>query len=63
MNRKELYILALITFMTVVVWIIFGISCARKISKVEDQTLKTIVPLTPTFDSDIINQLNRREAE
>ncbi|OGG08109.1 hypothetical protein A3D05_05215 [Candidatus Gottesmanbacteria bacterium RIFCSPHIGHO2_02_FULL_40_24] len=63
MNRKELYILALITFMTVVVWIIFGISGARKISKVEDQTLKTIVPLTPTFDSDIINQLNRREAE
>ena len=61
MNRKEFYILAIITFMTVVAWIIFGVVHARNTSTVEVINTAEIVPLTPAFDSDIINQINNRE--
>lgn len=60
MNRKELYIMAIITFFTVIAWIIFGLFHARNTSNVKDLDLGTITPLTATFDSDIINQLNNR---
>lgn len=59
MNRKELYILAIITFLTVSVWIMFGLYNAKKTTTIQNTDIK-IVPLTPTFDNDIINQLNQR---
>ena len=61
MNRKELYFLALITFLTVVAWIVFGLVHAQNTSTVNDEDLRNIVPLTPYFDNDIINQLNNRK--
>ena len=60
MNRKELYILALITFLTVCAWIIFGFFHAGKTSTIDDKSLIKIVPLTPTFDNETIRQLNSR---
>lgn len=60
MNRKELYIMAIITFLTVLAWIIFGFNNANNTSTIDDTAIKNIVPLTPTFDSDIIKQLNER---
>ena len=60
MNRKELYILAIITFLTVCAWITFGFLHAKKTSTIDDKTLINIVPLTPTFDNEIIKQLEQR---
>ena len=60
MNRKEIYLLAIITFLTVVAWIIFGIYHARKTSNVKELDIGKVAPLTATFDNDIINQLNNR---
>lgn len=63
MNRKEVTILALITFLTVIAWIAFGIYHARKTSTVSPVQLKEIEPLTPTFNNGIIEGLKNREAE
>jgi len=60
MNRKEAYILAIITFLTVFAWIVFGIFHAKNTSVVKSEDIKKITPLTPKFDNDIINQLNSR---
>ncbi len=62
MNRKELYILAVITFITVIVWVVLGIYHANKATTVTEIQLKEIEPLTPTFDDDIINKLKNRES-
>lgn len=63
MNRKELAIIAIITFITVLVWIVMGIYFAKTKSTLTDVQLQQIVPLTPTFDNDIIKQLEKREEE
>lgn len=61
MDRKEIVILSIITFLTVLVWIFFGILNARKTSTVTSVQLQQVVPLTPTFDNDIIRKLKSRE--
>lgn len=61
MNRKELYILAMIIFLTVIAWITFGIYHARNTSSVNDLKSENLVPLTPAFDNDIIDQLRSRK--
>lgn len=61
MNRKELYILAVIIFLTVIAWITFGIYHARTTSSVGDLKIENLVPLTPAFDNDIIDQLRFRK--
>lgn len=61
MNRKEITILSLITLFTVIIWISFGIYHARRSSSITKIQLQQTVPLTPTFDQDIINQLSKRE--
>lgn len=61
MNRKELFILAIIVFLSVVAWMIFGILHAKNITTITQKELKQVVPLTPTFDNDIIKKLQSRE--
>lgn len=63
MNRKELAIIAIITFITVLVWMATGIYFAKTKPTLTDVQLQQIVPLTPTFDNDIIRQLEKREVE
>lgn len=63
MNRKELSIIAIITFITVLVWIATGLYFAKTNITLTDVQLEKIVPLTPTFDNDIIKQLSKREEE
>lgn len=60
MNHRELYILAIITFLTVLAWILFGFFHAKNTSTLNSTVKIEIVPLTPTFDNDIINQLKQR---
>lgn len=61
MNRKEIAILAIIIFATVTAWIIFGVYHAKNTSTVSQKELRQVVPLTATFDNDIIKKLNSRE--
>ena len=61
MNRKELTIIALIIFLSVIAWIIFGIYHAKNATTVSQKELKQVLPLTPNFDNEIIKKLKSRE--
>lgn len=61
MNHKEFAILAVILFLSVFAWIFFGIYHARTTSTVSQKEVKQVIPLTPKFDNDIINQLRSME--
>lgn len=61
MNRRELFIIAIITFLTVIAWVGFGVFHARTTSTISQKEKQEVVPLTPTFDNDIIRQLQTRE--
>lgn len=61
MNRKELLILALVIFLSIVTWIVFDIYRAKTISTIPEKNLRQVVPLTPTFDNDTIRKLKNRE--
>ncbi len=61
MNRKEFFVLTLITFFTVIAWIIFDLYHAKLTSTISVNQKRQIVPLTPTFDNDIIKKLKNRE--
>lgn len=61
MNRREFFILALITFSTVIVWIALSLQRAQTTSTISPEQEREIIPLTPTFDNDIINALEKRE--
>lgn len=61
MNRKELVILAIIVFLSVIAWMIFGVIHAKNSTSITQKELKQVIPLTPTFDNDIIKGLHNRE--
>lgn len=61
MNRKELFILTLVIFLSIVIWIVFDIHRAKTISTISEKNLRQVVPLTPTFDNDTIRKLKNRE--
>ncbi|KKS98230.1 MAG: hypothetical protein UV73_C0003G0172 [Candidatus Gottesmanbacteria bacterium GW2011_GWA2_43_14] len=60
MNRKELYILAIITFSTVVAWVVFGVYHAKYSDTTGLAEAKKTEALTPNFDMTIIGQLQGR---
>jgi hypothetical protein len=61
MNRKEVAILSIITLVTVIFWILFGVIHAKNASVVTTSQTKEVIPLTPKFDNDIIKSLEARE--
>lgn len=61
MNRKEFAIIAIVIFLSVLAWLIFGVYHANTTSTITQKELKQVVPLTPTFDNDIIKKLKSRE--
>lgn len=61
MNRKEVAILAMIIFLSVVAWIAFDIYHTRSKETISPKELQQVVPLTPTFDNDILKGLKVRE--
>lgn len=62
MNNKELLIIAVIIFLSIVFWIAFDIYHASHQSSVTPQEQEQIRPLTPTFDNDIILKIKSRES-
>lgn len=61
MNRREIAVIAIVIFLTVIAWLVFGIYHAQNTSTVSQKELRQVVPLTPTFDNDIIKKLKSRE--
>ena len=61
MNRKEIVVVSIITFLTVIAWIIFSISHSNSDKDMEGIKVEETAPLTPTFDNDIIRSLKNRE--
>jgi hypothetical protein len=61
MNRKEITVLSIITFLTVIAWIIFSVYHTKTSTGLEGIKQLDLKPLTPRFDSDIIRSLKNRE--
>ncbi len=61
MNRKEFLIITIIIFLSVFAWVTLDIVSARNKSTIGQKELREVIPLTPTFDNDIIMKLKSRE--
>ncbi len=61
MNSKQLLIIVIIFFLSIVAWIAFDIYHATTASVVTAAQEEQIKPLTPTFDGDIILKIKSRE--
>jgi len=61
MDRKELVIISLIIFFSVVAWIVVGLNKAQNTSTDSSMNTKLLEPLKPEFDADLIIRLEKRE--
>ena len=60
MSNKDLLILSILTFITVVVWILSDVYHAATTSTITPLEKKLIEPLKPSFDQEVILKLKRR---
>ena len=61
MNLKQLVIISLILFLSIVAWIAFDIYHVSVTTSVTALQMEQVAPLTPNFDSDIILKIKSRE--
>ena len=61
MSRKEIAIISMIFFLTVIAWIGFSLYHAKTESGLQGIKKIDISPLTPFFDNDIISLLKEKE--
>lgn len=61
MNHKQLLIISIIIFLSIVSWIAFDIYHAANATSITTTQLEQVKPLTPFFDSDIILKIKSRE--
>lgn len=61
MSGKDLLILSILTFITVVAWIIFDVYHASTTSTITPLQKELIEPLKPTFDQETILKLRERK--
>lgn len=60
MSNKDLLLLSIITFITVVAWIVSDAYHASVISTVTAVEKKLMEPLNPTFDKEVIARLKEK---
>jgi len=60
MRSKDLFILSILTFLTVVAWIISDSYHASVTSTLTTVEKKLIEPIEPSFDQEVIAQLKER---
>lgn len=58
---KNLIILGIFTVITVLVWIGLDVYHNGTTSTVSEDTTKTIIPITPTFDQEAVSIIEKRE--
>lgn len=59
--KKELLILSLVTFVTVVLWIIFEVNHARITTTISPETQEEIKSFDPAFDDQLIKQITENQ--
>lgn len=57
MIKKEFLVIAIITFITVIAWVIFDILHARAAVEISPKLQQVIEPLKPDFDQEAIDIL------
>lgn len=60
MNSKDLLILSILTFITVIAWIVFDVYHAITTSTITPTQKELIKPLKGSFDQEIILKLKER---
>lgn len=60
MSNRDLLILSILTFITVVAWIIFDVYHAATTSTITPFQKELMNPLEPTFDQETILRLRKR---
>lgn len=59
-SDRDLLLISLFTFLTVVSWIFFELIKTTKTSTVAPTVNQIIVPLTPKLDTDTLNMLEQK---
>lgn len=57
MDKKSLFIIATITLITIIGWVVFNVIHARAKTEIPPETQKLIEPINPTFDQETIKSL------
>ncbi len=63
MNRIELVLVLLFTFFVIVVWVTSDVILAKPITPEDPKLQSMLEPLTPTFDTKTIDQINSLKLE
>lgn len=61
MSNKDLLILSILTFITVLAWIAFDVYHAATTSTITPLQKELIEPLSPSFDQEVILKIKGRE--
>jgi len=61
MSNKDLFILSILTFITVVAWIVFDVYHVANTSTITPLQKELIEPLKPSFDQETILRLKERK--
>ena len=56
-RSKDIFILSLLTFITVVAWVVFDIYHASTMETIKPLTKELLEPLPPSLDIDLIGEL------
>ncbi len=57
MDRKSFFIISIATFITVILWVIFGVLHTRAETEIPAELQQIIEPLDPNFDESAIKLL------
>jgi len=55
MNKKEWFIVAVLTFITIVIWVVFDILHTRAQVEIPSQLQQVIEPINPQFNLEGLN--------
>lgn len=58
---KDIFILSLLTFITVVAWVLFDIHHANTTNTIKPPIKKLLKPLSPNLDVDLIRELKESQ--
>ncbi|MBI2611800.1 hypothetical protein HYW54_03590 [Candidatus Gottesmanbacteria bacterium] len=60
MSLKQLVVLSIIIFLSIVFWIVFDLYHVATVTTITPTQEAQVKPLTPTFDNDIIGKIKNR---
>ncbi len=57
MGQKQILTIVIATFLTLVIWVTTDIIHSRSEVRIDPEVAKLLEPISPTFDSEIIDEL------